>query len=811
MKFNLLKQHDTMDCGPTCLAMVCKHYKKSISIQTLREKTQIGKEGVNLLGISEAAESIGFRSSSVRLTYEELYKDALLPAILHWDQNHFVVAVPQKSNGKKFTVADPAKGIITYTKEEFLQHWVSNKTDGNEEGIALLLEPTPAFYNYEEDATATKEEKTKLGFNTIFSYITPYKKLVVQLFLGLGVASILQLILPFLTQSVVDVGVNTANIHFVYIVLLAQLALFAGRLVVEFVRSWILLHISTRINVSILTDFLIKLMKLPVSFFDSKKTGDVLQRMNDHSRIESFLTGSSLNVLFSLVNLLIFSVVLAVFNTSIFIVFATASILYALWVILFLKKRKELDYKSFEIASQEQSATIQLIQGMQEIKLSGAEQPMRWNWERLQAKLFKFSMKGLSLNQWQQAGAFFINEGKNIIITFLSAKAVIDGQMTLGSMLAVQYIIGQLNSPVEQMIGFVQSWQNAKISMDRLNEIHTIEDEEPAYKQLLKELPFAFQRQVVGGGSSPSKSSPREDFSTAPSQLADEFYEYSTSEIYNVENNIVTLKSGDSAGMASPMRGKSDGGEITDLYTSINIHSLTFTYPGAGNEPVLQNINLQIPKGKTTAIVGTSGSGKTTLLKLLLKFYEPQKGEIKLGNTPLMHMSHKTWRAHCGVVMQESFIFSDTIARNIAVGAEKIDMNRLWHAVHVANCKEFIESLPLGFNTKIGAEGTGISMGQKQRILIARSVYRDPDFIFFDEATNSIDANNESVIIENHNSFFKGRTVVIVAHRLSTVKHADQIVVLHKGAISEKGTHQELVNLKGEYYTLVKNQLELGA
>lgn len=373
--FKWCKQHDSMDCGPTCLAMVCKYYKKNISIQTLRVKTQIGKEGVNLLGISDAAESIGFRTNAVRITYEELYKDALLPAILHWEQNHFVVAIPQKTKGKKFTLADPAKGIITYTKEEFLQHWISDKTDGKEEGIALLLEPTPAFYNYEE--STAKDKKTELGFQSIFSYITPYTKLVLQLFIGLGVASILQLILPFLTQSVVDVGVNTGNIHFVYIVLLAQLALFAGRLVVEFVRSWILLHISTRINVSILTDFLIKLMKLPVSFFDSKKTGDVLQRMNDHSRIETFLTGSSLNVLFSLVNLLIFSVVLAVYNTYIFIVFVTASILYALWVILFLKKRKELDYKRFEVAAQEQSATIQLIQGMQEIKLSGAEQPMR--------------------------------------------------------------------------------------------------------------------------------------------------------------------------------------------------------------------------------------------------------------------------------------------------------------------------------------------------------------------------------------------------------------------------------------------------
>lgn len=806
MSFSFQGQYDIMDCGPTCLFMVCKHYKRRISIQSLREKTEICREGVTLLGISEAAESIGFRSSAVKICYNQLIEKAAFPAILHWNQNHFVVAIAQKSKGKKFTVADPAKGIITYTKEEFLQHWVSNKANGIEEGIALLLEPTPAFYKQEEESNSTvNSEKGTLAFKNIFSYITPYKKLVVQLFIGLAVASMLQLILPFLTQSVVDVGVNTGNIHFVYIVLMAQAALFAGRLMVEFVRSWILLHISTRINVSILTDFLIKLMKLPVSFFDSKKTGDVLQRMNDHQRIESFLTGSSLNVLFSLINLIVFSIVLAVFNVYIFVVFAIASVLYAFWVMLFLKKRKELDYKRFEIASQEQSATIQLIQGMQEIKLNGAEQPVRWNWERLQAKLFKFSMRGLALNQWQQSGAFFINEGKNIFITFLSAKAVIEGQMTLGSMLAVQYIIGQLNSPIEQMIGFVQSWQNAKISMDRLNEIHTIEDEEPADKQLLKELPFAFRRQIVGGKSPNSYMQ----------QVAEDFGMMQNSLVGNSENRqSQTYRINGSE--SSSITNEANSSLVNESW--LGLSNISFTYPGAGNEPVLQNINLQIPKGKTTAIVGMSGSGKTTLLKLLLKFYEPQKGDIKLvsssamkGNgTLLSSISHKTWRNHCGVVMQESFVFSDTIAKNIAVGIEKIDMERLYHAVSVANILEFVESLPLGFNTKIGAEGIGVSMGQKQRILIARAIYRNPEFIFLDEATNSLDANNETAIINNLESFLKGRTVIIVAHRLSTVKHADQIVVLNKGIITEKGTHEELVSLKGEYFTLVKNQLELG-
>ena len=774
MKFSFFKQPDSMDCGPTCLRMIAKHYGRSISLQSLRDKTQIGKEGVNLLGISEAAEAIDFRTQALKLDYDTLIAEAKLPVIVHWKQNHFVVLYKVKKN--KLFVADPANGLLTFTQDEFKQSWVSGKSNGQEEGIALLLEPAPAFY---ENADEIEEKKTSgLAFKNIFNYIFPYKKLVFQLFIGLGVASLLQLFLPFLTQSVVDTGINTGNIHFVYVILLAQLALFAGRLAVEFVRGWILLHISTRINISILTDFLIKLMKLPVSFFDSKKTGDILQRMNDHSRIESFLTGSSLSVLFSLINLVIFSIVLAIFNVYIFAVFAIASILYSLWVIIFLKKRKALDYKRFDVAAKEQSITIQLVQGMQEIKLNGVERPMRWTWERLQAKLFKLSMKGLSLNQWQQAGAFFINEGKNIFITFLSAKAVIDGQMTLGTMLAVQYIIGQLNSPIEQMIGFLQSWQNAKISMDRLNEIHTMDDEEPADMHLQNQLPPQFTKRIVGGRDIVIDNS--------LNGIRDNYYD---------REDILTLP---------PVTG-------FNTNTSILFNNVSFTYPGAGNEPVLKDINLVIPKGKTTAIVGVSGSGKTTLLKLLLKFYEPQKGEIKLGNTSLGNMSHKTWRSHCGVVMQESFIFSESIAKNIAVGIEKVDMEKLRHASEIANVREFIESMPLGYNTKIGAEGNGISMGQKQRILIARAVYRDPELLFFDEATNSLDANNESTILCNLESFFKGRTVVVVAHRLSTVKNADQIVVLNKGVISEKGTHQQLVSLKGEYYTLVKNQLELGS
>ncbi len=713
--------------------MIGKHYGRNFSIEKLRELTEIGKEGVNILGISDAAEKIGFRTQALQLSLNDLKKNIKLPCVLHWSQNHFVVLYKIKK--KSFYISDPGKSLLKYTEAEFVQQWLSHKDGDKKTGIALNLDPTPLFFNnqYNDDYT---EQKSK-GFGSIISYLYPYKKLIAQLMLGLLLGSLLQLILPFLTQSVIDTGVNTSNLPFVYVVLFAQLALFAGRLGVDFIRGWILYHISSRINISILTDFLIKLMKLPVSYFDSKKTGDIMQRMNDHSRIQNFLTGTSLSTLFSLFNLVLFSVVLAMYNTGIFAVFAGASVLYILWILIFLNKRKLLDYKQFDIASAEQSKTMEIVQGMQEIKLHGCEKPKRWQWERLQARTFRLGMKGLALNQWQQTGAFFINEGKNIFITFLAAKAVInhEGGMTLGGMLAIQYIIGQLNGPIEQMISFVQSWQLAKISLDRLNEIHSLSDEEPSDKLLSHTLP-------------------------------------------------------------------------TDK--TIELSNVTFAYPGAGNEAVLKNIDLLIPNGKTTAIVGTSGSGKTTLLKLLLKFYAPQKGNVKVGGNDLENLSHKTWRKAIGVVMQESFIFNDSIAANIAVDGESIDTTRLKQAAITANILEFIESLPLGFNTKIGAEGIGVSAGQKQRILIARAVYKNPDYIFFDEATNSLDANNETVIMKNLGEFFHGRTVIVVAHRLSTVKNANQIVVLNKGIITEAGTHAELIQLRGEYFTLVRNQLELG-
>ncbi|MBP9213446.1 MAG: peptidase domain-containing ABC transporter [Chitinophagaceae bacterium] len=734
-KFSFFKQQDAMDCGPTCLRMVSKYYGKSIAINHLRNLTEIGKEGVNLLGISYAAEKQGFRTRQVKISFNELLHDAPLPAIIHWGQNHFVVLTPN-SKLKKIEIADPAKGLLKYTKKEFLQFWAST-TNGDEElGIALLLEPTPAFYetNYLNEFDETTKGKA-IGWQSLLQYFLQQKKYIVQLVLGLLVGSLLQLILPFLTQSIVDTGIQTHNLQFIYIILFAQFALFFGRTTVEFIRSKILLHISTKVNLSILSDFWIKLMKLPLSYFDTKQTGDIIQRLGDHRRIESFLTGSALSTLFSLFNLVIFSFVMLQYNVAVFFIFLMGSLLYFLWIKIFLQFRRNLDFKRFAIAAKENTATMQLIYGMQEIKLNNVEHLRRWEWESLQAGLFKLSYKSLSLSQYQQAGAFFINEGKNILITFFVAKSVIDGQLTLGAMLAVQYIIGQLNSPVEQLIGFIQQAQDAKISLERLNEIHELEEEEPNNKQFIEQLP----------------------------------------------NN-----------------------------KTISFNKLSFTYPGAGNEPVLQQVDLQIAQGKVTAIVGMSGSGKTTLLKLLLKFYDKYNGEIKIGETNLKNISPRFWRSQCGSVMQDGFIFNDTIANNIAVSDANPNYEKLVHACTVANILPFIESLPLGFNTKIGAEGNGISQGQKQRLLIARAVYKNPTYLFFDEATNSLDANNEKIILENLQDFFKNKTVIVVAHRLSTVKNADNIIVLHKGVIIEQGTHIELTNKRGEYYELVKNQLELG-
>lgn len=720
-------QHDVMDCGPTCLRMVAAFYGKHYSLEGLREKSFITREGVSMLGISEAAEKIGFRSICVQVGYEKL-QEAPLPCIIHWNQQHFVVVY--KLNDRYVWVADPGAGKLKYTKEEFCNCWLSSRKNEEDTGVALLLEPTPEFYTTEDEG----DEVNRKGFSFLYSYLRPYRGLVGQLLLGLLLGSMIQLMLPFLTQSVVDFGINNQNLGFIYLVLIAQLMLSFSSSAVDFIRGWILLHLGTRINIALISDFLIKLMKMPINYFDSKMTGDILQRINDHKRIQDFLTGSSLSVIFSIFNIIIFGIVLLVYSGMIFLIFMGGSALYVAYVWLFMKKRAELDHKRFAQQSANQSTVVQLVNGMQEIKLSACEQQKRWEWERIQAKLFKVNIKSLALRQYQDSGAVLINQSKNLLITALVASLVVKGEMTLGMMLSVQYIIGQLNSPVNELIAFARDMQDARLSMDRLSEVRDKPDEEDPTRELLREIP--------------------------------------------------------------------EGKEI-------RLQNLNFKYDPLSEYPTLDDINLVIPPGKQTAIVGMSGSGKTTLVKLLLGFYPPASGDIFIGDTPLGSYSIREWRKRCGVVMQDGFIFSDSIAGNIAPGVEHIDKKRLRHAAEVANIHDFIEELPLAYNTKIGQEGHGLSQGQKQRILIARAVYKDPEFIFFDEATNALDANNERTIMNNLQTFFKGRTSVVVAHRLSTVRNAEQIIVIEQGRIAETGTHEALIALEGRYYKLVKNQLEL--
>lgn len=728
-KFPFYKQPDTKDCGPTCLRIVSKYYGKSISLQQIRNLSETTREGSSLLGLSDAAENLGFRSMGVQIDFNTLKEEVSFPCVAHWNKNHFVVVYKIDKNNKVY-ISDPSYGLITYTREEFIKSWIGeNANENTEEGIVLILETTPAFFQTEFDA-----EESKASFTFLSKYLLKYKTLVIQLAIGLLGGSLLSLIFPFLTQSIVDVGIQNQDINFIYVVLLAQIMLFLGRMGIETIRSWILLHLSARINISIISDFFIKLMKLPISFFDTRMTGDIMQRINDHHRIEQLLTSSSLNTLFSLVNLIIFSIVLLFYDYRLFIVYLVGAVLYVGWISFFLKKRKELDYKRFSQVSQEQSKVIELINGMQEIKMHNAEKQKRWDWEFLQVKLFKIRIKSLSLEQWQSVGGNFINQMKDILVSFLSAKLVLSGNLTLGMMLSVQYIIGQLNSPLLQLIDFIKQTQDAKISLERLGEIHDKDDEEDKNEQYATDVP------------------------------------------------------------------KRD----------IEIKDMSFRYIGS-DVPVFENLSLTIPYQQTTAIVGASGSGKTTLLKLLMKFYDPDQGEIRIGNTNMKNISPRYWRDHCGVVMQEGYVFNDTIANNIAVGEDHIDKQKLRRAVEIANIKEFIESLPLSYNTKIGNEGVGVSGGQKQRLFIARAVYKSPEYILFDEATSALDANNEKVIMENLEQFFKGKTAVVIAHRLSTVRHADKIIVLDQGRVVEEGSHAELVDLRGEYYRLVRNQLELGS
>ena len=775
MNFPHYTQLDAMDCGPSCLRIIAAHYGRYHSLQSLRTKCHLTREGVSLLGISDAAESIGLRTASMKATWPQLRGVVPLPCIVHWYQRHFIVVykIARKHGGWWVYVSDPASGLLKYSEADFLKGWLSTTTavdpeqesalergdvafeklrvaeildqtadvsragpSGNEPppissraGIVLMLEPSPAFYREKGD------EDKRLKFSYLLQYLRPYKSYLIQLALAMLTASVLSLILPFLTQSVVDKGIGTGNLSFVVMILIAQVVLTLGQMANNLIRSWLMLHMTTRISISLISDFLAKLMRLPIAFFDSKMVGDIMQRIGDYNRIQTFLTGSLLSMVMALVTFVIYGAVMGGYDLTILGIFLVGSALYVGWILLFMKRRRKLDYMRFQEASANQSNIVQLINGMQDIKLNNCEKQKRWEWERIQARLFQVSIKGLTLGQTQEVGGTFIDQTKNVFISFLAASAVIEGNMTLGMMVALQYIIGQLNAPLSQFIQFVQATQDAKISLERLSEIEEKDDEEPASEERIREIPS---------------------------------------------------------------------------HADIAFKGVTFQYDGPHSDKVLDGIDLTVPADKVTAIVGASGSGKTTMLKMMLGFYKPVQGEVTLAGRRIDRYSASCWRHACGTVMQEGYVFSDTIANNIGVSDEVPDMKRVRRAAQIANIADFIDSLPLGYNTKIGADGHGLSTGQKQRLLIARAAYKDADYLFFDEATNSLDANNERTIMERLDRLFRGKTVVIVAHRLSTVKNADQIIVLDHGKIVELGTHAELTAKKGYYYELVKNQLELG-
>lgn len=721
-----------MQCGIACLQMVCRHYGRNYSSKQVSSLCSPTREGASLLGLNDAAITLGFHTVSARAEVNELC-DQPLPCILHWNQNHFVVLYKVKK-GKKFYVADPGKGLVKYNLEEFKNHWISTRSNGEEKGIAMFLEPTPAFYSHKKDGEGEKKKNLR-SFRFLFGYVKKYRRYFGQVVLGMVVGSLLQLVLPFLTQSIVDVGIKNQDIGFIWLILLGQLMLTFSRTAIDFIRRWLLLHISMRVNISLVSDFFIKLLKLPMSFFDTKLMGDLMQRMNDHSRVNNFLTSQALSVTFAMLTFVVFTVVLLFYNKLIFAIFLVGSLLYGLWMTLFLRRRKVLDYELFEQQAINNNKTYEFITSMQEIKLQDCEQRRRWEWEDTQVDLFNVQMKSLKLQQTQEAGSILINEVKNIVITVVAAAAVIHGQMTLGMMLAVQYIIGQLNSPVEQLMNFFYSLQDVRISLERINEIHRAEDE-------------------------------------------------------NGKGGLRT--------------------SLTDNNKGIDIENIMFKYDPHALRKTLDDVTIHIPKGKVTAIVGASGSGKTTLVKLMLGYYPVLEGQINIGGTDINTLNKKWWRRQCGVVMQDGVIFSESIARNIAVDDGDIDKERLLKAARIACIHDYVMSLPLKYNTKIGRDGVGLSQGQRQRILIARAVYKNPDYIFLDEATNSLDANNERAIVENLDTFYRGKTVVIVAHRLSTVRNADQIVVIDHGKVVETGNHETLTAKRGAYYSLVKNQLELG-
>lgn len=738
-KITFIPQHDQIDCGPACLAMIASYYGRKIGLPFLRDHCFLSREGVSLLSISEAAKKIGFNTFSGKSTIAELIEGkTALPCILHWNQNHFVILnkISKSCLSKKdsFHIVDPGHGLVKLSDDKFKSSWLS---DGNR-GIVLFLEPNLKF-----DIPIPLKEDKEISLKYVLNYLRPYKKQVLGLFTLLLLSTLTTLVFPILTQKLIDDGVSKKDLGVITYILLAQLAFFFGNIVFGIFRNWIMLTVGTKINIQIISDFLKKLLKLPVKFFDTKMMGDFNQRIQDHERIETFLTSQSLLTFFSIITFSVFFGVLWYYDIRILAVYAVLTCLAVAWSLFWINKIKILDYFKFQQRSQNQQSIYEIVNGVSEMKLNKFEDYKHKEWKNIQYKLFKINTRILKFDQIQYSGFEFTNQFKNIIVTFLAASFVVKDLMTLGALLSVSYIIGQMNSPVNQLVNFFRSLQDAKLSLERLNEVQNHPEEEQVDLVPLK-----------------------------------------TARVLNGQNG---------------------------LFRGIQLNNVSFQYEGPKSPYVLKDINLFIPEGKITAIVGASGSGKTTLMKLLLRFYDPVKGTIIYNGDDILSLSPKSIRENCGVVMQEGYIFSDTIERNIATGDENIDRKRLDHAAIMANILPFIDGLPLGYNTKIGASGNGISGGQKQRMLIARAVYKNPHYLFFDEATSALDAKNEKVIHDNLQSFFKDKTVVIIAHRLSTVKNADQIIVLKHGQIVESGNHQQLVEKKNEYYNLVKNQLELGS